>query len=345
MQTIYYGLTIRAGDPKPARGSPRFLAHRRTIHVLVVAAYLLYTVYEADHELRAAPSFYQDLGLPVSAAERDVKSRFRRLAALHHPDKAGSAAGPDSAAFFIHLKVASDTLQDAAKRFAYERFAYERFGPAVVAWPLCVTVRDFVARGVLQGVLPHYGVAAMAVYLVGLFGYMDFAKFYRWLLLLALCLFELHAVTRPAFPPAVRVLNAVVTRLAGRQPYLPFQAIALMHKLALTIYIALSQIGPLLVEQARARRRSGPAGDKALLQGLDRLEAVAKQLDADTGRLMDMELAPFKGDPEVASNLQGKMREWLVQNTIRADPLVRDAMGTAFRKRRIDAPSGARGNR
>ncbi|KND89670.1 Chaperone protein DnaJ [Tolypocladium ophioglossoides CBS 100239] len=338
IQAIYYGLTIRAGDPKPAPGSPRHASHRRVINILVVASYLAYTIYEADHGLRAAPSFYQDLDVPVSAADRDIKSRFRRLAALHHPDKAGADAHEDAASYFIHLKLASDTLLDAARRFAYERF-----GPDVVAWQKCVTVKDFVSRGVLSGILPHYGVAAATIYILGLFGYMEFGKFYRWLILITLCVFELHTVTRPTFPPVVNLLNAIITRVTFHAPYLPFQVIQLTRKLTITMYIALSQIGPLLVEQTQSRQRAAQDGESALRQGLEHLEAITGQLDTDAGRLMQMEMAPFKGDTEAVSNLQGKMREWLVQNTIRADLMVRDALATSFRKRRIDVSSGARG--
>jgi len=284
------------------------------------------------------------LGLAPGAPDRDVKTRFRRLAALHHPDKAGSSGGGDdgasSTARFIHLKLASDTLLHAARRFAYERF-----GPDVVAWQKCVTVRDFVSRGVLSGVLPHYAVAAATIYVLGLLGYMDFGKFYRWLILISLCVFEVHAVTRPAFPRFLTLINALVTRLSVRPPYLPFQFIQLARKLTITTYIALSQIGPLLVEHTQQRQRAAQDDERALQQALQRLEVVTNQLNADTERLMDMEIAPFKGDSEAVGNLQGKMREWLVQNTIRADPMVRDALGTSFRKRRIDAPSGARGNR
>ena len=94
-QTIYYSLTIRAGDPRPQPNTPRWAEHRRRIHVLVVGAYLLYTLYEADHDLRRASDFYHDLGVPPAATEREIKARFRRLAALHHPDKAPPGAGTD----------------------------------------------------------------------------------------------------------------------------------------------------------------------------------------------------------------------------------------------------------
>lgn len=344
VQTIYYGITIRAGDPKPAPGSPRFNSHRRVIHMLVISLYLLYTLIEADIEQRNFPSYYDDLGVAFDAPDRDIKSRFRRLAALHHPDKAGAggaSGAPDAATFFMHLKQASDTLQDAAKRFAYERF-----GPDVVRWQKCVTVKDYVSRGVISGILPHYGVAAASVYILGLFGYMEFGKYYRWLVLVTLCTFELHTVTRPDFPPWVAVVNAVLTRFTSHPAYLPFQIISLARKFAITIYIALAQIGPLLAVQVGGDQKAAAVNEeKAVEENLSRLQNLVGLLDADAIRLLEMELAPYKGDKEATTNLQGKMREWLVQNTIRADPMVRDALGTSLKRRRLDAPAGAKGTR
>ncbi len=162
MQSFYYSLTIRAGDPKPQPGSPRFIQHRRRIHILVVSAYLLYTIYEADWEIQRASDFYQDLGIPYSATEREIKSRFRRLAAIHHPDKFSSSS-PSSEGYFVHLKLAQDTLLNPAKRFAYERF-----GPDVTNWQRCSSVHDYVLQG-LQSILPYYGAAAIFMYLLGLF--------------------------------------------------------------------------------------------------------------------------------------------------------------------------------
>lgn len=70
---------IRAGDPRPQPGTPKFIRHRKIIHSLVILAYLFYTVYEADWELRRAGNFYQALGVPVDASERTIQSKFRRL--------------------------------------------------------------------------------------------------------------------------------------------------------------------------------------------------------------------------------------------------------------------------
>ncbi|KAI5927004.1 membrane associated DnaJ chaperone-like protein [Camillea tinctor] len=348
VQSIYYGLTIRAGDPRPAPNSPRYVEHRRRIHILVVSLYLLYTIYEADYELRRAGDFYTDLGVPFSASERDIKSRFRRLAALHHPDKVGfnnngdNGPAPDSGDYFMHLKTASDVLTDPARRFAYERF-----GPDMVDWKHCATVRDYVVRGA-QSLVPYYGLAAVFMYVLGLLGYLEWGRYWRWFTLVSLCVFELHAVTRPRFPRFVASgLNPLLARLTSHPPYLPFQVVALARKLCVTVYIAFSQIGPLLQKGGGTGAAAAAAaeGDKLLQQNLDRLEQTARAMDVDTTRLMELEMAPFAGDPEVVGSMRAKLKEWLIQNTIRADPMVRDALGRSFQKRRVDAPAGARGNR
>lgn len=53
-------------------------------------------------------------------------------------------------------------------------------------------------------------------------------------------------------------------------------------------------------------------------------------------------MAPFVGDDDAVKELRGRVREWLVTNTIRADPEVRDAMGRALGKRKKGVPTGAK---
>lgn len=77
-------------------------------------------------------------------------------------------------------------------------------------------------------------------------------------------------------------------------------------------------------------------------QQLQRLEQLAQSTDIETGRLLALEMAPLMGDEAGQNDMKGRVREWLVQNTIRADPEVRDAVGKAMQKRRVGAPAGAR---
>lgn len=337
VQTIWYGVMIRAGDPKPQPGSARYLAHRRRIHIIVVSAYLLYTIYEADWEIRRASDFYQDLGVPYTATEREIKSRFRRLAAIYHPDKVSSSA-PSSETYFVHLKTAQDTLLNPAKRFAYERF-----GPEIGEWQRCSGIRDYVLHG-LQAILPYYIVAAIAMYVLGMLGYLDWGKYWRWLTLVALCVFELYTISRPHYPAfAAKFLNPLLMNFTKHPPYLPFQLIQLARKLSVTLYIAFSQIGPLLEPPSPIPTNAKP--EVQLKNQLDRLEATAKFVDVEATRAVQLELTPYVGDEAALGDVKAKMKDWLVQNTIQSDPEVRDAIGTLLKRRRTDAPHGAIGNR
>lgn len=174
IQSLYYGVSIRAGDAKPTPGSPRHTKHRRRIHILVIVIYLLYTVVEADWEIRRKGDFYQDLGVSPDVDDRGIKSRFRRLAALHHPDKIAQnspESRADSDNFFVHLKLAQDTLLDPTKRFAYDRF-----GPDSTSWRHCSSIRDYLLVG-LQDMAPYYifGLGFMAV--VGFTSYLEWGRY------------------------------------------------------------------------------------------------------------------------------------------------------------------------
>ncbi|KAI8963699.1 hypothetical protein F5Y11DRAFT_134775 [Daldinia sp. FL1419] len=340
IQSIYYGFTIRAGDPKPAPNSPQYAEHRRRIHILVVSLYLLYTIYEADYEIRQDSNYYVDLGVPLSASERDIRSRFRRLAALHHPDKVMGGNEADNNDFFMRLKTASETLMNPARRFAYERF-----GPEILDWNRCVTIRDYIVRGG-QALIPYYVFAAVGMYLLGLLGYLEWGRYWRWLTLVVMFVFELHTISRPYFPAFLGgLVNPFLARFTDHPPYLPFQIISLARKLCVTLYIGFSQIGPLLQPANRRGLKPSEEADKALQQSLLRLEQTAQSMDADAARLMELDMAPFVGDAEAIGSMRGKLREWLIQNTIRADPMVKDALGRSFQRRRTDAPPGAKGTR
>jgi hypothetical protein len=78
-QTIYYRLTLRAGDPAPQPGTPQFIKHRKIIYCSVIGAYLLYCLYEADWKLQQDGTFYQDLGVHIDVGEKTLQKTLRRM--------------------------------------------------------------------------------------------------------------------------------------------------------------------------------------------------------------------------------------------------------------------------
>ena len=330
LQSIYYGITIRAGDPKPQPGTPKYFKHRRRIHMTVIIAYLLYTLYEADYIVRRTGDFYQDLGLTPGAEEKQIKSKFRRLAALQHPDKVPTddlirhAAAESN---FVNLKTAQDTLSDPIKRFAYERF-----GPDMLKWQHCKTIRDYLVTGIQASSLPLYAGSTRMMALLSLTNYLQWGRFWRYLTFAALFVLEYHTITRPYPSPLLtKVFNPMLSKLTLHPPLLPFQLLVLARKATFTLFIAFSQLGNLFPQGKPAPAATASQHD---LQQLARLEATAKASEVEASRLLALDMAPFVGDEQGTKELRGRVKEWLVNNTIRADPEVRDAMGHAVRAHR-----------
>ena len=177
IQALYYGITIRAGDPKPQPNTPRYVKHRRRIYITVVLAYLAYTIWEADYYVRQVGDYYQLLGVPLDADDRTIKSRFRRLAALHHPDKVQSVLGSEKDnvaidAYFVSLKTAQDALTNPVKRYAYDRF-----GPDFMQWQQqCSSIQDYFWAG-LPAASGFYVGSYILMIVLGTLGYVNWGRY------------------------------------------------------------------------------------------------------------------------------------------------------------------------
>jgi hypothetical protein len=171
---FYYGMTIRAGEPKPQPGTPRYARHRRNALVFVIAVYFLYTLYEADWEMQRAGNFYHDLSLPYDATEKAISSRFRKLSQQYHPDKISDPVQREIAsAYFVHLKTARDTLYEPAKRFAYDRF-----GKDMLEWKECTTAGEYTWRGLKQA-LGYYIGSSIVLIGMTMLGYLENGRYVR----------------------------------------------------------------------------------------------------------------------------------------------------------------------
>ncbi|KEQ93272.1 hypothetical protein AUEXF2481DRAFT_335015 [Aureobasidium subglaciale EXF-2481] len=336
-QSAFYAIWIRAGDPKPQPGTRQFVQHRRRINIIVIVAYLLYTIYEADFQLRMAGNFYQDLGVNLGVEERGINSRFRRLTLLHHPDKVSNDSNRSIAeAYYVHLKLCRDVLMDPTKRFAYDRL-----GPEILSWQRSTTIPDYISTGI-RNLFVYYAGTAGVLTLLGFLGYIKQAAFWRFFALATLGIFELHALTSPTFPGILtKVVNPVLAFIPLHPQFLPFQLLSLLRKLILTLFIAFSQIGPLLGPLEAAP----PTDDQVSQQQLQRLGALAGALEGESNMLMALEMTPFANDESAMREMRSRMKKFLVDNTIRSKVEVRNAMGEAIARRRQGVPHGAVGAR
>ena len=168
--TLFYRLSPSSRSTVPLRASPadlaraqeRSQAHHRRARVLLVAAYLAYSVLSVyvAQQRGTEQNYYALLGLPRAVVEAEgasaLKSHWRRLARVYHPDKVGK----DGEAFFVLLRRGVEVLEHEGRRWAYERF-----GPGVTEWGKLVTPREFLVKGAVNSAMWWtFAAASLAVF-------------------------------------------------------------------------------------------------------------------------------------------------------------------------------------
>lgn len=270
--------------------------------------------------------------------------------------------GDNSAAgnYFQLLKTAQETLIDPTKRFAYERF-----GPEILTWQNCSSIRDYLMVGI-QAMIPLYAGSIIFLVILGVLGYLQQGRFvrqsipvahrqarppivaslktlrcsrlrtlqWRYFTILSLFILEYHSLTRPYPSPFLSKLINPILALTRHPALLPFQLLILARKVAFTVFIAASQLAPLFQSQELVSPSTSgvPSVDES--RQLMLLEQLASTSEAEVSRLLALDMTPFLGDEAGLKELSGKMKDWLVTNTIRSDVEVRDAINRAFAARK-----------
>lgn len=185
----------------------RAQTHYRWARIGVIVAYLVWSLWSSYSTVFNTPNFYTSLQLPVGVALEEtlgagaegfdgagvnfsngarevvnLKSHWKRLARVYHPDK----VGPAGEERFIAMRGAYEVLSDPVKRYAYDRYVSGlsvlpglvetklsicmcRFGPDVAQWTKCSTAREFMMEGLSKSV-GFYGISVASLLL---FSYMQ----------------------------------------------------------------------------------------------------------------------------------------------------------------------------
>ncbi|XP_044041663.1 dnaJ homolog subfamily B member 9-like [Siniperca chuatsi] len=80
------------------------------VHILLISEFIL-----------AKRDYYDILGVPKDATERQIKKAFHKLALKYHPDR---NKGPDAEAKFREIAEAYETLSDDKRRREYDQFGH-----------------------------------------------------------------------------------------------------------------------------------------------------------------------------------------------------------------------------
>jgi molecular chaperone DnaJ len=112
--------------------------------------------------MAAQRDHYEVLGVSKGSSPEEVKAAFRKLAALHHPDR--NPDDPKAAVRFKELNAAYQVLSDPQRRAMYDRFGHraeEAGSPFASSGPFAGGVVDFsdiAIDGILGDLLGVFGV-------------------------------------------------------------------------------------------------------------------------------------------------------------------------------------------
>ncbi|RPA76610.1 DnaJ-domain-containing protein [Ascobolus immersus RN42] len=271
----------------PPQSKERARTHYRIINALIILGYLLYTLYIANLEsLQEPPNFYQILGLPYTFSnDQQLRSVYRKLSVKYHPDKVGMAGAEQ----FVLIKTAYETLGNPAKRFAYDRW-----GPQVLEWKGLETLAEYVEAG-LKGVIKFYVGYGLGLVGLGVLRRMSGQKFWRFFAFSLLLTFEFATVTRP---------TSVLPAGAYYRPLLQFEQISLARKFMVTVFMAFSQLGPLVSTQ---QHTSTKIDETALRVATANATALMEEAEKHTNTLLAGYMVPFKKRWEDVVMLEKKL--------------------------------------
>lgn len=231
------------------------------------------------------------------------------------------------------MKLAQDTILDPAKKFAYDRF-----GPAVVQVnrPGLKTTTDYVYLG-LRSKMPEYFGNAVMLVVLNYVWLSKWGQFWRYYAVAVMAFLELYFLTH-AWTPSTVLAKAGAAAAAMfpqllPQHLLPFQILAVARKLSMSLNIFISQLAP-----PSAKNVADPS--QQTLQHMAHLSQVATRVDDEATGLLQLQMAPFRGNTREVHMLRDGMRERLITNAVRSNPEVQKAVEDALSRRQAAAEAG-----
>lgn len=347
VQSIYYKVTIRAGQPHPQPGTVQYARDYRRIRILVLSLYLIYTLAQSLYDFKLAGDFYTLLSVsPYTTTDKEIKTRVRRLAARYHPDKI-SSEDQVSNNIYIQLRLASETLTNPS-----HRYAYTHFGPSILTHlpksdeqsptphnpkQLSLETAQLVILALKQKI-PSYLFSLLFVIALNTFFLpaRQGGKYWRYLILAASFALETYLITHdiPALPTTLSTPLHYIqtyTSLSSLLPphLLPFQLLNLTSSLTLSLNIFISQISALFPTASPPDANDSAALRTwltALTTNLSTLSTQTARIDVETSTLLQTQFVPYKGDPASVRDLRRGMKEGMVLGSVKMHPEVQAAV-------------------
>lgn len=298
LQSVYYRARNMAPPPT---GSKNHTSDRQVIYALVIASYLIYSLYDAYREVIQLTEpgneldYYAQLGVPVSSSLNELKRIFRRLSIQYHPDKIGTTRGNDH---WVELKHIYEILSTPSLRFIYDRFGTNYLPD------------ESIYTGIRKSITGYYAGSAICLVLLCLFRSNTVGKYWRFYILFCGFVAELYLITRTNTSTA----------------FLPYQMIQFLRRSMITLFIGIERLGPL----ASALGEEQDLDANRLRDEVSQLKTISNTVQSQSSSLLHTQLMPFQQTPGMRNGIKQRVQDQFVENRLRNDPEVADAIHVAI---------------
>ncbi|KAJ3306107.1 hypothetical protein HDV03_000341 [Kappamyces sp. JEL0829] len=291
LQSCYY----KTWKNPPQPNTPEWVNDNRKCYLVCVSGYLVYSLLQIEWD--QAANLYQKLLLYPTADDKALRTAFRQLSLVYHPDKL--AGDPGAEKRFLDIRNAYEVLKDPLARSAYNVF-----GLSSLSCEKCMLFKDYFFFHI-SSVLAFYSVTFITGVAFAMMGSLSFAPYWRLVTFMALGSFEMATLS------------------SGRDPIpfllhwrTPSEKIHMARQLFVLFSIAFNVIGPFFFPQDN-RSSSELVAELELL--------VLKEGEAATTHLKES-FAPFVADGQVDKSMKTNLEKWFIERTLEADPEFRLAL-------------------
>ncbi|KND02969.1 uncharacterized protein SPPG_02044 [Spizellomyces punctatus DAOM BR117] len=287
LQKQYY--SFRSSKKPPTPSEAQF--HYSVIYVLVVVVYLIYSFVQVERNL--PPTYYDFLDVSRNCDARDLRSQFRQMSLLYHPDKLQSLPESERVLHetrYLQIRQAYDILKEPIKRAAYDKY-----GLTSHDCQRCATEREYLMKA-LPNFITFYGGSAVFLVILSMLGTLNFGRYWRFVGLLSMGCFEAKILFSGPSSTALLVLR---TLLPWRTLH---EQIIMLHQLFVVVFIAISQLGPILF----------PEDKRTVKQMMLELENLTNLQLKESTRSFRSAFEPFARDPVAVADVQKKMEKLAV---------------------------------
>lgn len=306
----YYGFRYGSSRSRPQQNTSKYTKDRNRIYIFVVTLYLLYSFVNTIQSL--PPNHYSVFDLSPSADSRELRSAHRKLSLIYHPDKnPGDEVAQNK---FIQIRKTYEVLSDTLKRSVYDTLGLE----TIKNCNRCLNYSDYLSSYITNSFAPFYIFSGLVLVLLQFLEVGQFGRYWRFTTFVGMGVLELFLIVRPNDSSTFisQFLNLVSPHLTTTE------RITLLHQNFAIIFIALSQIGPLLF----------PVKKVKLEPLVAQAEAFTKLLGSLSANELNRVFEPFKHEEGLKNEIKKRMEKQLLEEQLVNDKEYLEAVTSAKRR-------------